>query len=149
MEIAEIKYEVKKAGTHEILEHLRSCDQNFIPPLSQRVNLIDYSKKLYDKATTFEAWDNKKLAGMIAAYLNDHETKFGYITSVSLLNEYQRTGIATELLRHCIEYARGNSFKKISLELDRRNMDALRLYLKYNFEIYDTKGEQVFMVLKF
>jgi ribosomal protein S18 acetylase RimI-like enzyme len=149
MEITEIKYEVKKAGENEIFEHLKACDKNFIPALSNRVDLGSYSKKLFEKAVTFEAWEKKNLVGLLAIYLNDEENEIAYITNVSLLVQYSGKGIAMELMRHCIEFSRGNKFKKIILEVNKKNKDAIRLYEKFNFEVYDTKDEHLLMQLKF
>ena len=88
MNIAEIKYEIKKAGEKDIIEHLRECNDSFIPPLSDRVELVTYSKKLFEKAVTFEAWEKKKLIGLLAIYLNDEEIESAYITNVRLLEDH-------------------------------------------------------------
>ena len=43
-----IEYHVNRATEIQIEEHLKLCEANFIPPLSERVELQGYSKKIVD-----------------------------------------------------------------------------------------------------
>ena len=70
---AEIDYLSNKASEAEIAEHLSRCDADFVPPLSGRVEINEYAKKIANKATRFEAWSGGMLVSLVAAYCNDHE----------------------------------------------------------------------------
>ena len=144
---AGIKYQTKTASTEEIRLHLKECNENFIPPLDQKVNLHEYSKKIFEKAITFEAWADKTLVGMVAAYFNDIENLSGYITSVSVDKNYTGKGVAHELMKSCIEYARKNNFLQIKLEVAEGNLKAIQLYKKFDFAAIEMKDTMVKMKL--
>lgn len=128
-----INYKTKTALTDEIYSHLKECNENFIPPLEEKVNIMNYSKKIFENAITFEAWNEKILVGLIAAYLNDTENKSAFITNVSTIKSYMGKGIANELMKMCIIYSKSHNFKEINLEVSSKNADALNLYFKYGF----------------
>ncbi len=132
----------------DLLSHFEGCDENFINQLRQRVNLPDYAKKIFKNAVTFEAWDKKNLVALIAAYFNDIANHYGYITDVSVVKRYEGKGIASELIKSCIEYARKNNFVEIRLEVSDDNFDAIKLYNKFNFLVYENKDNQLLMKLK-
>ncbi|MFE3846677.1 GNAT family N-acetyltransferase [Flavobacterium sp. LB3P45] len=140
-----IDYEIKKASQKDLYLHLEMCDHLFVPLLSDKVNLHDYAQKIYKKSQTFEAWHDKKLVGLIAVYFNDSQSKKGYITNVSVLENYINKGIASQLIKMTKEYAKNNDFTKISLEVHSKNKNAITLYKKQGFEIENKKEEALFM----
>ncbi len=134
-----VNYMQKTATYADVVEHLLKCDDDFIPKLSEKVDITDYSKKIIQNSITFEAWQNDELIGLVAAYFNDTETKTGFITNVSILKKNFGTGIATALLAMCQKYAIANNFKKIKLEVFSNNLNAVKLYKKNNFYIAEEK----------
>ena len=128
-----INYNTKTALVEDIYSHLKECNYNFIPPLDEKVNIMNYSKKIYEKAITFEAWNEKILIGLIATYLNDAGNKMAFITNVSTIKAYMGKGIANELMNMCISYSKSHNFNEINLEVSSKNTDALNLYKKYGF----------------
>ena len=66
---------IKTAGINQVFNHLLICKDNFMPSLDTTVDIAAYSKKIIDNAITFEAWGNKNLAGLVAAYCNDTDKK--------------------------------------------------------------------------
>jgi ribosomal protein S18 acetylase RimI-like enzyme len=135
MEKSGIIYKIKTATVKEILAHLKECNNNFSPPLAERVNVDAYSRKLYEKSVTFEAWEGRCLAGLLAAYFNDSTDCSVFITNVSVLKDFMGLGIASELLRECIEYAIKENFREIKLEVNKENSYAIGLYRKFDFII--------------
>ena len=107
-----LDYTIKTATEEQIFSHLHGCNDSFITPLNERVELHEYSKKIFDKSMTFEAWENKFLVGLVSAYFNDNENSFGYITNVSTTKKFTGKGIASILLKNCIEYAKQHNFAK-------------------------------------
>ncbi|MBM4144873.1 MAG: GNAT family N-acetyltransferase [Nitrospira sp.] len=128
-----VKYSLNKASEAAIIEHLRTCDADFVPLLSGRVEINDYAQKIASKATRFEAWSGDTLIGLVAAYCNNQENRIAYITSVSVLREWMGKGVATCLMRQCIENARASGMWQISLEVAEDNMPAIVLYKKSGF----------------
>lgn len=148
MSIAGITYRTKAASEPEILDHLNECDNSFIPPLSSRVDLRSYAKKIVNHAVTFEAWNERKLAGLLAAYFNNSEKRVGYITNVSVLPEFAGKGIGSKLLLRCFHHALKENYPEICLEVNRANIKAISLYRKHNFTQTDEKGDDLIMKWK-
>lgn len=150
MQKQKITYKIKTSTENDVHLHLCNCNDSFVPPLNTRINLTDYSKKIYDNAITFEAWNDKELIALIASYFNK-ENDFGFITNVSVIKEYIGTGIASELLKMCIEYATNQHYKSIKLEVIKDNIPAINFYKKYNFTQIDTKNDSLIMnhILKY
>src|SRR5436190_21860381 len=93
-----IIYKTGTASFSAVFTHLAKCNNDFVPPLSNKVDLELYSKKIAENSVTFEAWINDELVGLIAAYFNDLKQETGYITNVSTIKEYSGKGIASQLL---------------------------------------------------
>ncbi len=136
----EPSYATNRAGAEEIGRHLRRCDAQFVPVLSGRVDIAPYAEKIAAHAMRFEAWAGDELIGLVAAYCNDAERRRSHITSVSVLEEYSGRGIASRLLRDCIEYAKLEGLAKISLEVAAEHRAAVRLYERCGFSAAGTDG---------
>lgn len=130
-----VEYRLNTASASEIVEHLLYCDAGFLPPLSGRVEINDYAKKIVSKATQLEAWAGGTLIGLVAAYCNDQERRIAYITSVSVLPDWTGKGIASRLMKQCIKYAKALEMRQISLEVASDNAPAVRLYEKSGFVV--------------
>ena len=146
---AVVEYLSNKASEAEIAEHLSRCDADFVPFLSDRVEINDYAKKIASKATRFEAWSGGTLVGLVAAYCNDQGKHIVYITSVSVLREWMGKGISARLMRQCIEHAKVSGMRQISLEVASDNTPAIRLYEKNGFVAGEAKAPFVSMDLIF
>ena len=142
-----IQYKTKTATEEEIFSHLIECNDNFRPPLDEKVNIQEYSNKLFEKSLTFEAWTGQTLIGLVAAYFNDLKNYSGYITNVSVVRKYTGKGIASELLNICIEYAIKNNFKEIILEVAKEGNNAIHLYKNFGFLKFKSKGDVLLMKL--
>jgi len=128
-----IQYKLNTASSEQIAQHLWACSPNFIPALSEKVNIEEYAQKLAQRAVNFEAWDGEVLAGMVSAYLNDPARRAGFITNVSTVGGYSGQGIGSTLLRQCIERAQEQGFLSIGLEVNKQSLGAVRLYQKLGF----------------
>lgn len=136
---AAVNYVENKASEAEIAEHLLRCDADFVPPLSKRLEINDYAKKIFAHATRFEAWSDNKLLGLVAAYYNDQKNRVAFITSVSVLREWAGKGIAAHLMNQCIEHAKKMGMLQIRLEVASNNRVAIKLYEKTGFELCESK----------
>ncbi|MEO5942089.1 MAG: GNAT family N-acetyltransferase [Ferruginibacter sp.] len=141
----EIKYNIGTATEMDVASHLTSCNSLFVPPLSQKLTIKDYAKKIVENSVTFEAWSREELVGLVAAYFNNKEEREGYITNVSVVKDFGGQGIANTLLNNCIDYAIQNKFVSIALEVTKESNGAIALYLKNNFQQTGTQGETIKM----
>jgi ribosomal protein S18 acetylase RimI-like enzyme len=128
-----VEFGLNRASEREIADLLRSCDADFIPPLSQRVQIDAYARKIIRHAERFEAWVDGKLIGLVAAYCNDPERRLAHITSVSVGREWTGRGIAGELMSRCMEHVRAAGMKEVTLEVAPENAGAVRLYQRCGF----------------
>lgn len=141
-----IKFYTNKANVKDIENHLYQCSDLFDPILTSYVNIKGYSLKIRNNADTFEAWSDKKLIGLVACYLNNFETRCGYITNVSVIKEHQGFGIAAKLISNLIEKALKLGFKSIKLEVDIKNIVAIDLYKRAGFVLNGRLGEKYQMI---
>lgn len=130
-----INYKINTATTENIEEHLIMCSKLFTPPLDTYVNISDYSLKLRKQATTIEAWSDKILVGLVACYLNNENTYYGYISNVSVSKKFIGSGLAKKLLENTIKYANKKKFMHLELEVKFKNIAAINLYQKIGFTI--------------
>ena len=142
-----MRFSVDESSVDQIEAHLRACDSGFVPPLSRRVDLADYARKLHDQATRFEAWDSGSLIGLVATYLNDRRARLAHVTNVSVLPQWAKRGVATELLDRCAARAAELKFQQLSLEVSALNEVAVRLYERIGFVRVGTEFPELTMRL--
>jgi len=143
MENKGFSFRTNTANAAHISAHLRSCSEQFNPPLHQKVDIDAYSAKLAEYAVLFEAWDEDLLVGLVAAYYNDKVNRTGFITNVSTMRQYAGKGIASALLVSCIQYGQQQDFRTLQLEVNPQSHSAINLYHKYNFTLLEKSTPEV------
>jgi ribosomal-protein-alanine N-acetyltransferase len=131
-----VYYYLGRAKIEDVKIHLQCCDDQFIPRLSSRLEIIKYATKIVENANTFEAWIDDELVGLIATYCNSPDRKVAHITSVSVLQKWHNKGIAKQLLVNCIDAVNGLGFKSMHLEVDTSNEKAISFYTKHGFSTF-------------
>jgi ribosomal protein S18 acetylase RimI-like enzyme len=144
---AAVSYSWNKASEEIICDHLKRCDANFLPPLSSRVEINEYAKKITNSAMRAEAWSDNKLVGLVSVYCNDQQTLIAYITSVSVLKSWTGIGVASSLLNNCIKLAKNMGARKVMLEVAIDNISAVKLYEKMGFVSSKLNSKQIVMTL--
>ena len=135
-----------KSSLEHILEHFDLCNNDFIQNLKKKKNLAEYTNKILNHATRFEFWNKGCLAGLIALYLNQEDSiRNGYITNVSVIESWEKKGIASKLLENCMLHSKEISLNEVKLEVNKNNYAALNLYKKFNFTIFEENEESTFM----
>ena len=112
-----------------------------------RIRPEDFADKISRHALHFCAFHGEELSGFAACYFNHPLKEFGYITTISVKRKFQRKGIAERLMDEVIDYGKSHGFKKIRLEIRRRNLPGLRLYGDLGFEIVEKNDDSCFMEL--
>lgn len=141
----EITINQAKAGM--IAAHLHACDSAFVPPLSSRVAIDDYVRKIASRAVRFEAWAGEDLVGLVATYCDTPVRGNAFLTNVSVLPEWQGKGIASRLIETSRNHVRALGFSRIDLELAVTNQAAMSLYQRCGFTSQNPAGPIVRMTL--
>ncbi len=127
-------YAIDRSGPDAVLRHLQAHDAAFRPPLSSRVDLPDYARKLADHALRLEAWDGDLLVGLVAVYCNAPDRDAAFVSNVSVFASYAGRGIGRRLMLAAIDRVRVLGFSRLFLDVDPRAGTALRLYAALGFQ---------------
>lgn len=136
--------EINKSKFSDIYNHLKNCDEHFIPILSTYVDLNSYSKKLESTADCFEYWSNQSLIGLLAIYKIANSNSV-FITNMSLIHNYFGKGYAHILINSAVSFYRNEGFSNMELEVDVNNIRAIKFYAKNLFKIENNNGKKLFM----
>src|SRR5437763_6761786 len=137
--MSSLQYRRDTATTADVHAHLARCDADFTPPLSARLDLGDYAAKLVKRAARFEAWDEGRLVGLVAAYVTPGAPE-AFISHVSVVSELRGRGVAAALVGDCIDRARRSGAATLTLEVATADRAAGRLYEKLGFTDRDPEG---------
>ncbi len=130
-----------------LLRHLEDVDTSFEVPLSSRLNIEEYTEKLYAKATLVESWDEDVLIGLLAYYV-DTDVKRAFITNVSVLVRYRGKDVATDLMRLALDKMKSEGIKHVVLEVHPAARHAQFFYRKFQFEIEKEDSNTIRMILR-
>ncbi len=141
-----LRLSANESNREQVLAHLRAADAQFVPPLSQRVDLAAYATKLCTHAERDEAWQDGALVGLVATYCNDRD-QGAYISNVSVLPALRGQGLGDALVRQALARARERRFPRVGLHLHPDNRAAFALYRRHGFVPGAVEGEQLTMTL--
>jgi len=122
---------IKKAVKSDIQKIIEIERSSFIDPWNEQL-----FKDALDSIFVFEK--DRSLAGYIVfeSVLDE-----GHITNLAVAQGYQRQGVASKLIEHVLDIAKGLKIKQIFLEVRQSNEAAKKLYQKFGFkEIGKRKG---------
>jgi ribosomal protein S18 acetylase RimI-like enzyme len=142
-----INIEIRQLKETEIYSYLLENDQIFAPPLSTRLELKNYALKLKKFAIHFCAFQNETLVGLLACYFNDPTTKIAFISTVSIIKEFQGKGLANRLLTTIKKYSINNGFNQIRLKVHISNRPAIKVYSANGFLEVSRKMDWIEMAL--
>lgn len=154
----EIEYSILKPGEadyNELYCFFLETDNLIIPNLSTRVNLMDYAKKLAERATNFEARHNGRLIGLKSVYFNKYP-EFSFSTYSCVKKEYQgedMVGIKLDSMQS--KYLRENGSAGVRFAIRKSNKALLKYLLRYGANVVSertypgTDIEELEMVCEF
>lgn len=130
-----MRFSRNRCSQNQILLHLHSCDNNFKPALSKRVNLANYSRKILLNAERFEALFQNKLVGLLACYLLPlkESSAEAFITNLSVLKDFENQGVGSALMREMFSFCKKKDVTLIRLKVSNNSSKAYHFYLKHNF----------------
>jgi len=140
---------LKKLTKDEITTFLKLNDNDFFEKLSDRVDIDEYSQRLYEKSLHFTLYDGDKLIGFSPCYFNNKLQGIGYISSLAIRDGYRRLGLGTYMLNKIKAYAQKNSFTIIHVTIHIDNQISRTFYKKNGFEISQQGRENRYIILKY
>lgn len=133
------------ADCEEKISIMKACDDAFPIKLFERADCEEIIKRITTFALFFAAFnkdnDKESVAGYVAFYANDVETKTAYISNIGVLEEYQEKGIGGDLLDVVIDNAQKEGMCKIRLEVLNSNEKAIDFYRHKGFSFAE-KGKE-------
>lgn len=103
---------------------------------------VPWSKKLFESelfsnnAYYIVALDKDKVVGYCGI---NYVCGEGSITNIAVHPEYRKRGIASTLLEKMINFAHKENFEFVTLEVRESNINAIKLYKKYGFEMVGSR----------
>jgi len=128
-----------------LLEFLNSIDKLLPVPLSERVNLSEYTDKIINCGKVLSIKDGKEIKAAALFYCNDVKTGKAYITLLATRSSAQKKGFAKKLLDGTEKYCKDHSMKTIALDTDISNTSAIALYSKCGYRI-DAIDKKIHMI---
>ncbi|NEZ03434.1 GNAT family N-acetyltransferase [Wenzhouxiangella sp. XN201] len=125
---------VQDQSAERILRFLSALDHDFTPPLSSRVNLDEYSRKLSRYAKNLFASTGNADVGHAAFYSNDIQERFAFISSIAVTEQYRGTSLASDLLDAVILECKLDGMQSICLEVAPCNAKAISFYQSFGFK---------------
>lgn len=90
-------------------------------------------------------YNNKYIASCDLVYDYGEYTKAGikvYLSRLIVKKEYRNKGIGQELLKYMISLCKEKGYQQINVGVDTDNKNAVHIYKKYGFEIYETATDE-------
>ena len=134
-----MKCSFSKLSFEQVRQFLWETDNEFSTPLSSKVNIDDYAKKLSDFSHFAYCVDGDQIIGMISCYTNNPPV--GYISNVCVKSEYQNKGIFSVMFSILIDSLKDLEIKILKLEVDDNNAKAQDVYLRKGFSVSSKASE--------
>ena len=128
-----------KFTQQQLYDFLVKIDKDYPVPLSQKVKLLDYSKKLYDKAHINVVIEDGKIISLVAGYTKNLIDNIAFIALVGTVADARGKGHAEKLIHEFIAHCCDSRIGGIHLYTTKENSAAISMYSKIGFVDYITK----------
>ena len=110
--------------------------------LNNETDLKHLSEKYFSNGTVFVAYESGKIAGLVAYYRNNFETKCAYLSMIVCKKKFCGKGIAAALYDEMYHDCRENSSVSLRLQVDKDNARAINFYKRRNFKFESAADEK-------
>jgi len=91
----------------------------------------------------------------IIGTINNNPIAYGHIDyennywlGICILNDYQNKGYGKQIMNHLLQFVNKNKINPLFLTVDTDNLNAIHLYNKFNFSIYQSNDSFIKMIYK-
>lgn len=128
-----------------IFNILKTYDNEFSPPLSTRVNIEEYVKKVFVHGEIYKFHEVDLIKGVMFIYLNDFIDYKSYLSLILVESKFRKSNqmIGEKLMRFWISTAKNKNFESLNLEVSADRIGLINWYKSYGFKInetYDREG---------
>lgn len=131
----------KRLTEKQLVDFLLKIDEDFPIPLSDKVNIVEYAKKLLDKANLIADIEGDSIRGLVAGYTQDIVGESAYISLVGVKSEFRAQGIGKQLVKKFMDVCVAKEIKSVNLYTHQTNVAAIKMYTTLGFDIYKMKEE--------
>lgn len=128
------------------LQLMKKASKLFTPPISEVIDIEEYSHKLYSRASFAVCWEVGKIKAFTAYYKNK-EARQLYVSLICVAEDFQRRGLGRRML-DMLASLKKESFSSICLEVVKTNKKAYTFYKKYGFVEQEDRGLKLLMQKK-
>lgn len=150
MYISQNLIQLDKTSSKKIECFIKELDNHFVPPLSSRVNIAQWSRKLNDFAVNIVKMNaHVDIEALISFYSNKGSES--YITLIAVASSQRGKGLSDDLLKYCIAYCMEIGSTAIKVKTWLSNKRVIGMYHSHGFidyEIKDDRGNDKTLVLK-
>ncbi|MBU3676203.1 MAG: GNAT family N-acetyltransferase [Chitinophagaceae bacterium] len=118
----------------KLLAFFEAVNDDFVPALSQWVNLFEYAQKLSRNAVCWLVYESEELIGVSACYVNVAPA-YSFWTMLAIRKEYRNRMIALPLEQKVISYCKTMGSAGIKAEVDPRHVELIQLHRMFGFEV--------------
>lgn len=130
------KYIIEKCNDlKSICDFLEKVDKLLPVPLSERVDLLEYAKKIITNGKALVIRNDEMIIAGTFFYCNDAMEKNAYLTLLSTLPAFEGKGCAQALMLEMENECRRNGMQRIHLDTELTNKRAISLYSKNGYQI--------------
>lgn len=120
--------------------------QDTLPRLKE-VDIEKLAKKIIDKGNLYVIRDGILIAGTVAFYCNNLESKEAYLSLIGVKEPYRKKGYGKRLLQLVLSESTRAGMKSVRLEVRSDNKEAIRFYMSKGFYAVGRAGnDSVYMI---
>ena len=120
----------------------KDCIELVMKELEDNPSFLHFTKdeknnfflKIDQNAEFLKHYCNENLAGFIACYCHNNESKRAFISLVLIDKHYRGKGISKKIFSHLFRLLKEKEFMCCSLEVRRDNVNAINLYKSLGFK---------------
>jgi ribosomal protein S18 acetylase RimI-like enzyme len=141
-----LRYENSNYDVKDIEAFIRKLDKDFVPPLSNRVDLKAYAEKLVKEGIVLVARNSKdrsSLQGMLGFYCTPEEFDVAFISFLGVVPSARGQGLANHLLAECKNIVHLAEMDAIETRTWHTNTAGIRAYLRCGFTIVEEVADRL------
>lgn len=123
-----------KSVIDQVKEILYKTEYDFIPALSEKINIEELAVKYIEKAYLLISYVNEKPAGMVAFYINSAPEN-SYLSLICVVEDFRGLGIGKELEIRCINECKRKLSKGITVNMRKSNTKLYNSRLKLGWKV--------------